>query len=140
MGRTEGAAVLKDPFGRIYRRCSIVTEGEWNFAKHCLEFRETFFYSDGQVDTWTWATQMGAHGQYVSVEALAGPGVVGRRVKSDFVLSFKRPYKGWTGIFTPRHVTCFTPMDSQTMLMITRFSLFGVPLGKMIGFHRRVAP
>ncbi len=140
MGRTEGAAVLKDPFGRVFRRCSIVTEGEWNFAKHCVEFRETFFYDDGEIDTWTWATQIGAHGQYVSVEALAGPGVIGRRVDRDYILSFTRPHKWLKGILTPRFVVRFSPMDSQTMLKITRISLFGVPIGKMTGFHRRVAP
>ncbi|MFO1015181.1 MAG: DUF3833 family protein [Caulobacteraceae bacterium] len=140
VGRTEGAAVLKGAFGQIRRRCSIVTEGDWNFAKHSLEFRETFIYDNGAIDTWLWATQIGANGTYVSAEALAGPGVVGRRLKGDYVLSFKRPCGAFKGLFTPHFVIRFTPLDSQTVLMAARFSLFGVPIGSMTGIHRRVAP
>src|SRR5471032_107960 len=63
LGRTEGAGVVRDPIGRIVRRCRITTEGAYSAAQSALRFDEVFTYDDGEVDVWRWAMQAGRDGR-----------------------------------------------------------------------------
>src|SRR5579864_6366055 len=65
LGRTEGAGVVRDPFGRITRRCHVVTDGSYSAAQGALRFDETFTYDDGEVDVWRWVMRAGHEGRYV---------------------------------------------------------------------------
>ncbi len=138
LGRTEGAGVTRDLFGRVRRRCSIVTKGASHDAYEAIHFDETFTYDDGQIDTWRWAMTVGPDGGYVAAEAIAGSGITGRRIGDDYVLAFYRPAGRAKGLAAPRYFTRFTLLSPELALKHVRVSVLGVPTGDMIAVHRRV--
>jgi len=140
LGRTEGAGVVRDPIGRIVRRCHVTTDGGYNAAQGLLRFDEVFAYDDGEIDTWRWVMQPGRDGRYVAAEAKAGSGINGERQGDDYVLGFRRPVGRAAGVFAPRFFTRFTLLTPDTALKRARISLFGLPLGALIAVHRRVSP
>ena len=143
LGRTEGAGVMRDPFGRIVRRCRIVTIGAFSIAQQALRFDETFAYDDGEIDTWRWVMQAGRDGRYVAAEAKAGSGLVGERQGDDYVISFRRPTGPaggpLRGPLSPHYRSRFTLLAPDTALKRADVSLLGVPLGSLSAIHRRVA-
>ena len=132
--------MLRDSFGRITRRCSIVTEGHWNQSKHAISFEERFTYNDGEIDIWRWVMSPGRDGQYVAAEAKVGTGVSGNRDGLDYVLKFRRPVGRASGPLAPQFVTRFSPMSPELVLKTAKVSLIGLPLGEMTAVHRRVSP
>jgi hypothetical protein len=137
IGRTEGHGVLRDPFGRIVRRCRIVTSGAFSDAQQALRFDETFAYDDGEVDTWRWVMQAGRDGRYVAAEEKAGSGLVGERQGDDYVLTFRRPVGRAKGPLSPHYRSRFTLLSPDTALKRADLSLLGVPMGSLIAIHRR---
>jgi hypothetical protein len=138
MGRTEGAGVVRDPVGRIVRRCHVTTEGGFNTAQRLLRFDETFAYDDGEVDVWRWVMQPGRDGRYVAAEVKAGAGITGERQGDDYVLAFRRPVGRAAGPFAPRFRTRFTLLNADLAMKRANVSLFGLPLGVLVAVHRRV--
>jgi hypothetical protein len=137
LGRTEGAGVVRDPFGRIVRRCTVTTEGVFNTAYRAIHFDETFAYDDGEVDVWRWAMTAGADGRYVAAEAMAGSGIVGERRGGDYLISFRRPVGKAQGWLSPRFSTRFTLLSADLALKRAKVSLAGVPVGELTAVHRR---
>jgi hypothetical protein len=139
MGRTEGAGVLRDAFGRITRRCHVTTEGSYSAAQGALRFDETFTYDDGEVDVWRWVMQSGREGRYVAAEAKAGAGITGELRGGDYVIAFRRPIGRASGVLAPRFVSRFTLLAPDLALKRADVSLYGVPLGCLSAVHRRVS-
>ena len=137
VGRTEGWGVARGPTGRAMRRCHIVTDGRLDDAFRAVHFNETYHWDDGGQDLWRWAMTRGLDGRYVAAEALAGPGIQGRYDGADYLLSFRRPIRPQGGP-KPRFVTRFTQISSTVALKSVRLFLFGLPLGGLTAFHRRV--
>jgi hypothetical protein len=138
LGRTEGAGVVRDPIGRISRRCHITTEGSFNVAQGVLRFDEVFAYDDGEVDVWRWVMQPGREGRYVAAEIKAGAGITGERQGDDYVIAFRRPVGRARGAFAPSFRSRFTLLSPELAVKRANVSLFGVPLGALIAVHRRV--
>ena len=138
LGRTEGAGVVRDPFGRIVRRCHISTDGSYSAAEGALRFDETFTYDDGEIDPWRWVMRPGREGRYVAAEAKAGVGITGERRGGEYVLAFRRPVGRAIGALSPRFRTRFTLLAPDLALKQADVSLFGVPVGRLTAFHRRV--
>ena len=136
LGRTEGAGVVRDPFGRITRRCHVATEGSYSAAQGALRFDETFTYDDGEVDVWRWVMQAGREGRYVAAEAKAGAGIAGETRGGDYVIAFRRPVGRAAGVLKPHFLTRFTLLAPDTVLKQARVSLFGLPLGVLTALHR----
>jgi hypothetical protein len=139
MGRTEGSAVVRDPFGRVVRRCRVETIGLYNPARSAIEFDEVFTYDDGEVDVWRWVMTAGINGRYVAAESKAGAGITGHQAGGDYVLSFRRPMGAAKGWLAPRFNTRFTMLESGVALKTARVSFLGLTLGVMTATHRRVA-
>jgi hypothetical protein len=139
LGRTEGAGVVRDPLGRITRRCRISTNGVISAGQGTLRFDETFVYDDGEVDVWRWVMQAGREGRYVAAEAKAGPGITGDMRDGDYVLGFRRPVGRAAGVLSPHFRTRFTLLAPDLALKRADVSLFGVPLGCLSAVHRRIA-
>jgi hypothetical protein len=139
LGRTEGAGVVRDPFGRITRRCHVATEGSYSAAQGALRFDEIFTYDDGEVDVWRWVMRAGREGRYVAAEAKAGVGITGELRGGDYVLAFRRPVGRAAGLLAPRFLSRFTLLAPGLALKRADVSLFGVPLGCLSAVHRRVA-
>jgi len=137
LGRTEGAGVVRDPFGRIVRRCRVVTQGSFNAAQGSIRFDEVFSYDDGEVDTWRWVMTAGRDGRYVAAEAKAGVGINGERRGDDYVIWFRRPVGRARGALAPSFRTRFTLLTPDTALKLAEVSLFGLPLGVLTAVHRR---
>jgi len=137
LGRTVGAGVVRDPFGRIVRRCNILTDGSFDAVYRAIHFDETFTYDDGEVDIWRWIIRPGRDGRYMAAERLAGPGITGERQGGDYVTSFRRPVGRARGMLAPRFTTRFTLLAPELALKHARVSLFGLPLGALTAFHRR---
>jgi hypothetical protein len=138
LGRTEGAGVVRDPFGRILRRCRIATEGAYSAAQGALRFDETFTYDDGEIDVWRWVMQAGREGRYVAAEAKAGAGIAGELRGGDYVLAFRRPVGRAAGALSPHFRSRFTLVAPDLALKRADVSLFGLPLACLTAVHRRV--
>ena len=136
LGRTEGAGVARDAFGRLIRRCRITTEGALS-AQGSIQLEEVFAYDDGEVDVWRWAIRPSSDGRYLAAEAKAGAGFSGERRGQDYVIAFRRPLGEATGLLAPRFSTRFTMLTPDLALKRARLSLFGWPLGSLVAFHRR---
>ncbi|HEY1753677.1 MAG TPA: DUF3833 family protein [Caulobacteraceae bacterium] len=138
LGRTEGAGVVRDPFGRIVRRCQITTLGAFSDAQQALRFDEVFAYDDGEIDTWRWVMQPGRDGRYVAAEAKAGSGLTGERQGDDYVISFRRPFGRARGPLAPHYRSRFTLLAPDLAMKRADLSLLGAPLGSLSAFHRRM--
>ena len=138
-GKTEGAGVVRDPFGRIVRRCRIATEGAYSAAQGALRFDETFTYDDGEIDVWRWVMQAGREGRYVAAEAKAGAGITGDSRDGDYVLGFRRPVGRAAGLIAPHFHTRFTLLSPDLAMKRADISFFGLPLGYLSAVHRRVS-
>jgi len=138
LGRTEGAGVVRDPIGRIVRRCRVTTDGGFSASQGLLRFDEVFAYDDGEVDTWRWVMQPGRDGRYIAAEIKAGAGITGERQGDDYVLAFRRPVGRAAGVFAPRFRSRFTLLSPDLALKRANVSLFGLPLGVLTAVHRRV--
>jgi hypothetical protein len=139
LGRTEGAGVVRDPFGRIVRRCHIRTEGEFSPGAGAIRFDEVFTFDDGEIDVWRWAMTPGRDGRYVAAEAKAGAGITGERRGGDYVVVFRRPTGHAQGLLSPLYRSRFTMLSPGLALKRADVSLFGLPLGSLSAVHRRAA-
>lgn len=137
LGRTRGWGVVR-LIGGAQDRCEVVTEGRLDEAYESLHFDETFTFGDGRVEEWRWAMTRGRDGRYVAAEHLAGAGIVGRHVKGDYLLSFRRPLRPEGGFPTPRYRTSFTLVNPRLALKRVKVSLLGLPVAQMTAFHERV--
>jgi hypothetical protein len=138
LGRTEGAGVVRDPFGRIVRRCHITTTGAFDTAQHALRFDEVFVYDDGETDTWRWVMQPGRDGRYIAAESKAGTGLYGERQGEDYVISFRRPVGRARGPLSPHYRLRLTLLAPNLAIKRADISLLGAPRGSLSAFHRRV--
>ncbi|MHB8529681.1 MAG: DUF3833 family protein [Caulobacteraceae bacterium] len=138
LGRTEGAGIVRDLFGRVQRRCEIFTVGSNHDAYDAIHFDETFTYDDGQTEVWRWAMTVGPDGRYMAAEAVAGSGITGRRAGDDYILAFHRPVGPAKGLAAPRFSTRFTLLAPDLAFKQVRISLLGAPMGEMTAVHRRV--
>jgi hypothetical protein len=139
LGKTVGAGVVRDPFGRIARRCHIDTEGAYSAAPGAVRFDGTVTYDDGEIEVWRWVMQAGREGRYVAAEAKAGAGITGELRDGDYVLAFRRPVGRAAGAFSPRFRSRFTLLAPDMALKRADVSLYGLPLGSLTAVHRRVA-
>ena len=138
VGHTDGAGVVRDPFGRIVRRCRVVTDGVFDAPQSVVRFEEVFSYDDGQVDVWRWAMTAGVDGRYVAAEAKAGAGITGVQRGDDHVLTFRRPTGRLAGLLAPRYRVRLTMLSADMALERAAVSLLGLPLGVLTAIHRRV--
>ena len=138
LGRTEGHGVVRDPLGRVARRCRVETIGDFSPTRSAIEFEEVFTYDDGEVDVWRWAMTQGSNGMYVAAEAVAGPGITGWRDDEDYVLTFRRAVGPAKGLLAPSFKTRFTMVAPGVALKTAQVSLLGVPMGVMTATHHRV--
>jgi hypothetical protein len=138
LGRTEGAGVVRDPFGRIVRRCRVTTEGAYSAGQGALRFDEIFTYDDGEVDVWRWAMQAGRDGRYIAAEAKAGAGIAGEQRGGEYMIGFRRPLGRASGVLAPHYQSRFTLLAPDIALKRADVSLFGLPLGQLSAIHRRV--
>jgi len=139
LGRTEGHGVVRDPLGRVARRCRVETIGDFSQMRSAIEFEEVFTYDDGEVDVWRWAMTQGSNGVYVAAEAVAGAGITGWRDDEDYVLTFRRPMGPAKGLLAPSFRTRFTMVAPRVALKTVQVSLLGVPMGVMTATHHKVA-
>ena len=130
---------MRDPLGRVSRRCRVETVGDYAPTRSAIEFEEVFTYNDGEVDVWRWAMTQGSNGLYVAAEAVAGVGITGYRDDEDYVLSFRRAVGPAKGLLAPSFKTRFTMVAPGVALKVAQVSLFGVPLGVMTATHHRMA-
>jgi hypothetical protein len=137
LGRTEGLGTVRDLAGR-QRRCRIITDGAHDSGYDAIHFEETFSYDDGQTDIWRWVMARGVDGRYVASEAIAGPGLIGRIERGDYLIAFNRPARPG-GFPSPRFRTRFTLLSPATALKHVQVSLFGLPVASMIAFHTRMS-
>lgn len=138
VGRTEGSGIVRDPFGRVTRRCDIHTEGVAGPDQRSIQYVESFSYDDGEVDLWRWVITHVRGPNYVGAEEKAGVGIAGLRIGDDFTTTFTRPVGQAQGFFAPRFSTRFTLLAPDLALKSARVSILGVPLAMMTAIHRKV--
>ena len=138
LGRTEGAGVVHDLFGRRVRRCRITTRGVPLVGRAAIQLVEEFAYDDGEIDVWRWVMSPSRNGRYLVAEAKAGAGIAGEVRGGDYQLAFRRPMGRAAGWLAPRFSTRFTLLSPELALKRAKVSLFGAPLGSLLAIHRRV--
>ena len=137
-GRTVGGGAVRNPFGRILRRCFVTTEGAHSGGQGSIQFQETFAYDDGEVDIWRWAMTAGRDGRYVAAEASAGPGITGERRDGDYLLEFRRPVGKARGVLAPHFATRFTLLAPDLAVKHVQISFLGLPAATLTAVHRRL--
>lgn len=136
LGRTEGAGVDRDLFGRTVRQCVIHTHGVLRGPMSAICVDETIAYDDGEVQEWRWVLGDAGDGRYLVAEAQAGSGhVVEPRADGDFVVSFRRTRR-WV---TQRHLTRYTMLGEDVSMEKTTVSFLGVPRLLFTAVRRRIA-
>ena len=136
---TRGRGVVRDRFGRLLDRCEITTEGRWDHNHGALRFDEVFDYESGRSETLSWAFGPDAQGRLAATEASVTSPVRGRADGQDYCLTFKRrgappPLQKTEMVYEAR----FTLMEPDTALKSVKLKLFGITLGLMVAYHRRV--
>jgi hypothetical protein len=138
LGRTEGSGIVRDAFGRIMRRCEIVTMGSRQASYGALQLEESFTYDDGEIDVWRWVITAGGDGRYMAAEQIAGSGIVAHREGDDYVFAFHRPVPKSPRWLAPRYATRLSLLSPVIALKSVKVSLLGAPLGVMTAIHSRV--
>ena len=139
VGRTEGSGIVRDAFGRVLRRCEIVTVGSRQASYGALQMDETFTYDDGEVDIWRWVITAAGDGRYIASEQVAGSGLVAHRDGDDYVLNFHRRTPKAPKWLAPRYATRFSLLSPDIALKTAKVSLLGAPIAVLTGIHRRVS-
>jgi hypothetical protein len=138
LSRTEGCGLVRDLTGRLIDRCAISTLGVWDHGYGALRFDETFTYQDGAVDVLHWTFAPDAQGRMSASEPSVAAPVRGWNSGLDYCLRFKRRGGVRGGPLTLAYHTRFTLMQPDLALKFVRIKLFGLTLGEMTAFHRRV--
>lgn len=138
LSRTEGRGLVRDLTGRLIDRCAISTEGAWDHAHGALRFDETFTYDDGLVDVLHWTFAPDARGRMSASEANVTAPVRGWTDGEDYRLRFKRRGGPRAGKLELTYQVRFTLMQPDLALKLVRLKLFGITLGEMTAFHRRL--
>jgi hypothetical protein len=135
---TAGRGVVRDGFGRIIDRCEVITRGRWDHNYGALHFDETFIYQNGREETLNWAFGPDAQGRMTASEASVTSPVRGWSEGQDYRLRFKRrgapPLDNTQTLYDVR----FTLMEPDIALKTAKLKLFGVTLGVMVAYQRRV--
>jgi len=138
LSRTEGRGLIRDRTGRRIDGCAIVTDGAWDHGLGGLRLNETFTFDGGLVDVLNWTFAPDAQGRMSASESSLAQSVQGWSSGLDYHLRFRR--KGAPGLerLTLTYDVRFTLMEPDLALKVARLKLFGVTLGEMIAFHRRL--
>lgn len=138
LSRTEGRGLVRDLGGRLIDRCAITTEGAWDHDYGALHFDETFTYEDGLVDILRWTFAPDAQGRMSASEASVTAPVRGWTDGADYRLRFRHRGGPRVGRLQLTYNVRFTLMQPDLALKIVRLSLFGLTVGEMTAFHRRL--
>jgi hypothetical protein len=138
LSRTEGRGLVRDLTGRLIDGCSITTLGVWDHDYGALRFDETFVYDSGLRDVLNWTFAPDAQGRMSASEANITAPVRGWAAGADYHLRFKRRGGPRAERLTLTYNVRFTLMQPDLALKVVRLSLFGLTLGEMIAFHRRI--
>jgi hypothetical protein len=135
---TRGRGVVRDFTGRLIDRCTIETAGRWDHNFGALHFDEAYSYDSGRIDVLNWAFAPDAQGRMSASEATIASPVRGWSEGGDYRLRFKRHGEPpLDKVFLTFDVR-FTLMEADLALKIVRLKLFGVTLGTMNAYHRRL--
>jgi len=135
---TQGRGIVRDRFGRMIDRCEVLTQGRWDHNHGALHFDETFTYETGRVETLNWAFGPDAQGRMSASEASVTSPVRGWADGQDYRLRFKRPGAPPLDKAQMLYDVQFTLMEPQMAMKTAKLKLFGVTLGVMVAYHRRV--
>lgn len=135
LGATEGNGLLRDPFGRVTRRCRVSTRGERDSAYGALRLEETYDFDDGEVEALRWVITSAGAGRYVLAEASAGSGIVAELSGGDLIFAYHRAYGG--APIKARLAVRMTLIAPRVVLKTARITVLGAPMGAMTVLHRR---
>lgn len=138
LGRTEGTGIIRNVLGAIIWRVAVRTEGTPHPTYPAIDMKQVFTFDDGDVQIWRWTIQPTADSRYLIAESQAGPGIVGRRAGSDFLLEFNRPTAWAPPITRPHFSARFTALAEDVALETVRIGLLGAPLARLTTIHRKV--
>jgi hypothetical protein len=138
LGRTEGRGIVRDLTGRLIDRCSITTLGVWDQDYGALRFEEAYVFDDGQSDVLTWTFEPDGQGRMSASAASISAPVRGWTRGEDYHLRFRRRGGPRAGALTLTYNVRFSLMQPDLAMKVARIGLFGLTLGEMIAFHRRL--
>ena len=134
---TRGSGVVRDRFGRIIDRCEITTEGRWDHNHGALKFDEIFAYENGRSDTLNWTFGADPQGRLSATEASVAS-LRGWSDGQDYRLTFKRRGAAPLDKVQLLYDARFTLVEPGLAFKTVSLKLFGVTLGVMTAYHRRV--
>ncbi|HWF00226.1 MAG TPA: DUF3833 family protein [Caulobacteraceae bacterium] len=137
LGATEGNGLLRDPFGRVTRRCRVSTRGQRDSAYGAVRLEETYAFDDGEVEALRWVITGAGPGRYVLAEATAGSGIVADFSGGDLVFAYYRAPPN--SLIKARLAVRMTLIAPRVVLKTARISIFGAPMGGLTVLHRRAS-
>jgi hypothetical protein len=138
LGVTHGNGLVRDLSGRLIDRCEITTQGWWNHQFGAMHFDETFVYETGRTDILNWTFRPDPQARMIASEPTTAGPVQGWLDGEDYRLRFRRRGEPPLASVYLTYDVRFTPMSPEAVLKIARLKLFGVTLGVMTAFHRRL--
>ena len=138
LGSTRGGGLVRDLTGKLIDRCEITTRGWWDHQLGAMHFDETFVFESGRTDILNWTFRPDPQGRMTASEATALSPVQGWTDGEDYRLRFRRRGEPpLTSVYLTYDVR-FSVMSPDAALKVARVKLFGVTVGVMTAFHRRV--
>jgi hypothetical protein len=138
LGSTQGSGLVRDVSGRLVDRCEITTQGWWNHQYGAMHFDETFVYETGRIDILNWTFRPDPQGRMTANEPTAAGPVRGWADGDDYRLRFRRRGDPRLASVYLTYDVRFSTMTPDTVLKVARVKLFGLTVGMMTGFHRRL--
>ena len=138
LGKTHGGGLVRDLAGKLVDRCEITTQGWWDHQFGAMHFDETFVYGLGRTDILNWTFRPDPQGRMNASEPTTAGEVRGWTDGEDYRLRFRRRGEPPLPSVYMTYDVRFSLMSADAVLKVARLKLFGVTLGVMTAFHRRV--
>ncbi len=138
LGKTQGGGIVRDLSGKLIERCKISTQGWYNSKLAAMHFDETFVYEAGRTDILNWTFIVDVEGRMTATEPTTLGAVQGWVDGEDYRLRFRRRGEPPLPSIPVTYDVRFSAVSTDTVLKVARLKLFGVTLGMMTAFHRRL--
>ena len=138
LGKTHGAGIVRDFSGKLIERCIISTQGWGSRQLGAMHFDETFTYDSGRTEILNWSFVPDAEGELIASEPTTIGQVQAWPDGDDYRLRFRRRGEPPLPSIPVTYDVRFSIMSPDTVLKAARLKLFGVTLGMMTAFHRRL--
>ncbi len=137
LGRCGGSGVVRSVFGRLLRRFTVSTTGTVETGYGAVQVVHTFVFDNGDIEIMKWLVTEGEASGYMFYDDHSGGGLTVHRIGEDFHYHFHAALRGCPRPLKARFDGRMTLLAPESLMVVVRVSLFGIPLAVMTAVHRR---